>query len=216
MNVFSGHPLMIISCEDINIEKIKRSQVQDEDLATTNDILKITTDYKDYFLKSEILYKVVDDCVLLVVPKGNIRQLHAKGHFAVKKTKDLICREYLILKLVEKIKHHITNCVPFIVTNGKKGKHEGQLNPIPKEVPLKSCDVDFLGPLESTNKNYNHIFAVNDSFTKFCWLYPTKSTTTRDAISKLEQKKKCYVRKSHPGCIRSWFSIYVCGNSRVL
>lgn len=193
VDAFSRHPVMIISSEDSIIERIKRSQIQDEDLATIKDILKTTTNYKDYFFKGEILYKVVDDHELLVVPKGIerevIRQAHAKGHFAVKKTKDLICRDYFIPKLEQKIKHHIANCVPCIVTNRKKGKQEGQLNPIPKEeVPLKTYHVDFLGPLESTNKNYNHIFAVIDSFTKFCWLYPTKSTTARDAISKLEQQ----------------------------
>lgn len=54
-----------------------------------------------------------------------------------------------------------------------------------KSTPLKTYHIDFLGPLESTNKNYNHVFAVIDSFTKFCWLYPTKSTTAKDAITKL-------------------------------
>jgi len=43
-----------------------------------------------------------------------------------------------------------------------------------------------LGPLDSINKNYNHILAVIDGFTKFVWLYPTKSTTSKEIISKLQ------------------------------
>jgi len=49
---------------------------------------------------------------------------------------------------------------------------------------LHTYHVDHLGPLESTSKMYNHIFVVIDAFTKFCWLYPTRSTTTKEAIAK--------------------------------
>lgn len=52
--------------------------------------------------------------------------------------------------------------------------------------------IDYLGPLESTNKMYNHIFAVIDSFTKFCWLYPTKTTSSKDAISRLQMQSAIF------------------------
>lgn len=44
-----------------------------------------------------------------------------------------------------------------------------------------------MGPLPSTNKNYNHI--IIDSFSKFVWLYATKSTTSKEVINKLELQK---------------------------
>ena len=53
-------------------------------------------------------------------------------------------------------------------------------------MPLHTYHIDYLGPLESTNKSYNHIFAVIDAFTKFCWLYPTRTTSAKDAICKLQ------------------------------
>lgn len=53
------------------------------------------------------------------------------------------------------------------------------------DVPLHTYHVDHLGPLESTAKQYKHIFVVVDAFTKFCWLYPTKSTTTKEVIDRL-------------------------------
>ncbi|GFW52414.1 transposon Tf2-9 polyprotein [Trichonephila clavipes] len=43
-----------------------------------------------------------------------------------------------------------------------------------------------LGPLPSTNKNYNHNLSIIDAFTKFVWLYPVKSTSSRDALEKLK------------------------------
>ncbi|GFT13506.1 hypothetical protein TNCV_3829931 [Trichonephila clavipes] len=45
------------------------------------------------------------------------------------------------------------------------------------------------GPLPSTNKNYNHILSIIDAFTKFVWLYPVKSTSSRDALEKLKQQE---------------------------
>ncbi|GFV80944.1 hypothetical protein TNCV_2269281 [Trichonephila clavipes] len=58
-----------------------------------------------------------------------------------------------------------------------------------KNIPLSSYHIDFLGPLPSTNKNYNHILSIIDAFTKFVWLYPVKSTSSRDALEKLKQQE---------------------------
>ena len=75
------------------------------------------------------------------------------------------------------------------MANRKRGKQEGQLHSVPKEdVPLHTYHVDYLGPLESTSKVYKHIFAVIDSFTKFCWLYPTKTTSAKDAVTRLQMQ----------------------------
>lgn len=46
--------------------------------------------------------------------------------------------------------------------------------------------IDHLGPMPSTRKAYNHIFVIVDAFTKFVWLYPTKTTTADEVISKLK------------------------------
>ncbi|XP_058064691.1 uncharacterized protein LOC131214326, partial [Anopheles bellator] len=40
-------------------------------------------------------------------------------------------------------------------------------------------------PMPSTRKSYNYILTVIDAFTKFVWLFPTKSTTAEEAIRKL-------------------------------
>ena len=129
--------------------------------------------------------KIVNDKKLLVIPKGLhaeiVKRTHEKGLFGVRKTKELISKDRYIPKLEEKIQKHIQNCIPCIVTNRKLGKQEGELHPIHKEAePLHTYHVDHLWPLESISKNYKHIFVIFDAFTKFCWLYPTKSTATKD------------------------------------
>ncbi|GFW86231.1 hypothetical protein TNCV_4779431 [Trichonephila clavipes] len=96
-----------------------------------------------------------------------IKLAHEKGHFSSTKTEEILTKSV--------------------------GKKEGFLNPIPKEdVPLSTYHVDFIGPLPSTNKRYQHILTIIDAFTKFTWLYPVKSTTLEDALDKLKLQQKTF------------------------
>ncbi|GBM28154.1 Pro-Pol polyprotein, partial [Araneus ventricosus] len=52
--------------------------------------------------------------------------------------------------------------------------------------------VDFIGPLPSTNKKYQHILTIVDAFTKFTWLYPVRSTSAEDALDKLKVQQKTF------------------------
>lgn len=81
----------------------------------------------------------------------------------------------------------ISNCIECILCSKKEGKKEGFLYPINKEpVPLDTFHMDHLGPMPSTNKNYAHILAIIDAFTKFTWLFPVKSTTAAESLQKLK------------------------------
>lgn len=55
-------------------------------------------------------------------------------------------------------------------------------------VPLDTYYVDHLGPLANTGKMYNHLLVVVDAFSKFVWLYPTKSTGARKVVDKLKKQ----------------------------
>lgn len=45
-----------------------------------------------------------------------------------------------------------------------------------------------MGPLPSTKKSYVYIFAVVDAFSKFVWLYATKSTSAIEVIDRLKKQ----------------------------
>ena len=76
-----------------------------------------------------------------------------------------------------------------LVISAKSGKKEGFLNPIDKDDrPLVTYHLDHVGPLEATQKKYNHILVVVDGFSKFTWLYPTKSTNA-DAVVDIMKKQ---------------------------
>lgn len=125
--------------------------------------------------------------------KEIIRSAHGVGHFGIKKTVDLINKEYFIRNLVKKVEEFILNCVTCILASKRQGKQEGFLQPIDKvPLPLDTYHVDHLGPLTSTKKGYNYIFSVIDAFTKFVWIYPTKSTGVNEVLSKLKTQQAIF------------------------
>ncbi|GFU30159.1 hypothetical protein TNCV_603851 [Trichonephila clavipes] len=69
---------------------------------------------------------------------------------------------------------------------GSRMKHVDALSRYP------TYHVDFIGPLPSTNKSYQHIFTVVDAFTKFTWLYPVKTVSAESALEKLKQQQKTF------------------------
>lgn len=98
-----------------------------------------------------------------------------------------------------KIQQIINNCVRCLLAEKKYGKGEGLLQPIDKEDgPLETYHLDHLGPISSTKKNYAHILAVVDAFSKFVWLYPTRSTTSDKVITRLKKQAAMF---GNPRCI---------------
>ncbi|GFS54307.1 transposon Ty3-I Gag-Pol polyprotein [Trichonephila clavipes] len=52
--------------------------------------------------------------------------------------------------------------------------------------------VDHLGPLATTSKKYKHVFAVIDAFSKFTWLYPTRSTDAAKVTNRFENQRHVF------------------------
>ncbi|CAA9994248.1 unnamed protein product, partial [Nesidiocoris tenuis] len=195
VDALSRRPIMEVSSLGI-VSQVKRRQDEDGELLAIKEILK-TTSYQDYTMKDDVLYKFVKGRELLVIPSSMqesvIRQAHERGHFAAARTEKDLEQNYFIPGITKKVSDLISNCVPCILTKKKAGKQEGELRPIPKgDKPLETLHIDHLGPLESTSKMYKHILAVIDAFTKFVWLFPTKSTTTAEVIKKLEIRKEVF------------------------
>ncbi|GFT21546.1 transposon Tf2-6 polyprotein [Trichonephila clavipes] len=150
--------LVTIITSDTLTARLQRAQQEDENIQNLKSLIG-TNNATDFFIKNEILYKYVDGRELIAAPRDMqtelIKLAHEKGHFSSAKTEEILTK--------------------------RCRKKEGFLNPIPKEdVPLSTYHVDFIGPLPSTNKRYQHILTIIDAFTKFTWLYPVKSTTLED------------------------------------
>ncbi|GJQ71849.1 hypothetical protein Trydic_g11527 [Trypoxylus dichotomus] len=75
----------------------------------------------------------------------------------------------------------------------KNGKQEGFLNPIDKrDLPLETYDLDDVGLLQMTRKDYKYLLVIIDSFTKFVWIYPTKTVAIQEVVDKLSSLKQIF------------------------
>lgn len=146
-----------------------------------------------FALLNGILYKRVEGDLLLVVPKSMqsevILQVHERSHFGWRNTEYQIRAEYWFPELRAKVQRAVGNCIRCLLAERKQGRAEGFLRPLPKEDrPLETYHLDHLGPIPSTKKGYGHVLVVIDAFTKFVWLYPTKSTATGEVITRLSRQ----------------------------
>ena len=168
-------------------EQIKIAQYNDEGLNAICEILKAGS-YKDYWIDNGLLYK--GEQKQLVIPKSLekeiIKQVHSNGHFSVRKMKELITKDYYVKDLDRKLLDFVITCIPCLLATKKSGKQEGFLNPLEKDsIPLHTLHVDHIGPLTETKNQYNYILTVVDAFTKFTWIFPTKSTTSKETLEKI-------------------------------
>lgn len=158
--------------------------------------------YDDFYMQNGVLCK--DPLKeLIVIPvsmeKEIITLAHRQGHFGVKKTVDLIEREYFIPQVSEKVGNIVKSCLDCIMSDTKAGRKEGFLNVISKgDKPLTTYHIDHVGPMDLTKKLYNHILVVVDAFSKFVWLYPTKSTGSEEVIDRLQRQAEIF---GDPSCI---------------
>jgi len=112
-----------------------------------------------------------------------IRQAHEREHFSVAKTEALLSKEYWISHVRNKIQKIIRNCVPCILAE-EKTRQTGRISKSAKgKIPLDIYHIDHLRPLPSTKKGYNHIFLIVDAFSKFIWLYTTRTTNTPEVLN---------------------------------
>ena len=122
-----------------------------------------------------------------------IKRAHNNGHFGKRKMKELITKDYYMKNLDRKIEEVLVSCIPCLLATRKEGKQEGFLQPIDKEgLPLHTLHLDHVGPLTETRKQYNHILTMIDAFTKFVWLFPTRSTSSAEVLNKLQMHQQAF------------------------
>ena len=190
----SRFPVMVTS---VSTNRVIQAQKEDTHIQEIIQAIKKKPS-SEYSLTNNVLYRFVDGRYLLVVPEvlatGIIRQVHeSNGHFKSDKIETILKTQYDIPKLQEKLKFVVHTCVPCLISNKKRGKIEGLLMPIPKDdQPLQTIHADHLGPMTTTDKKYQYIFAIIDGFTKFGWLYPTKTTSSREVIEKMNMHRQIF------------------------
>lgn len=139
---------------------------------------------KNFTLIHGLVFRIYKDRNLFVVREiminNVIRIYHDEmGHVGIDKTVHGILGHYWFPNLKLKVRLHLENCVKCLSYSITAGKPEGELQILEKDVVhCKTLHIDHFGPLEITPQDYKYIFLIVDAFTKFVWLFLTKSTGT--------------------------------------
>lgn len=66
--------------------------------------------------------------------------------------------------------------------------HGLMTNPKKLDQPMHTLSIDLIGPLVKSYSGHIYILSVVDVFTKYCWLHPLKTATTRTVTSFIESE----------------------------
>lgn len=196
VDALSSNPTECLMVEEMTQNaleaQVKQAQTKDSELQKIIESVK-QSDQTEFTISNGVLYRRSQGALLLVIPKAMqqevILRAHERGHFGWRNTEYLLQQDCWFPRMRHKVQQVINNCVRCLLAERKYGKGESFLQPIDKgDKPLEIYHLDHLGPIPSTKKSYAHILAVVDAFSKFVWLYPTKSTTSDEVIKKLKKQ----------------------------
>ena len=194
VDALSRHPpeCYFVECNDGTLARVRRAQREDPEVRKW---MTKGEDERDngFHMQGGLLYRDESGAAKLVVPKALQKQIamkvHEHGHFSAPKTTAMIRRDFWMPGAKGVAEKVVRNCILCILADRKYGKQEGWLHPLEKgSAPLQSYHIDHAGPLTTTKKKYNHLLVVVDSFSKFVWLYPVKSTGSAEVIERLKRQ----------------------------
>lgn len=167
VDALSRFPVMVI--KDTVLALIKNEQDKEERLHAIKQLL-VKEPNKNYLVENDLLMRKIGDKTVVALPSSIhhkiIRKAHGNGHFGVKKIIETLQEEYYIPRLKEKAGSFVECCIPCVLSEKKKGKREGE--------PILKGDVPLNG------------------FSKFVWLYPTKTTNTKEVLDKLTMMQQIF------------------------
>lgn len=84
------------------------------------------------------------------------------------------------------IRKYVNSCLDCLYKRSQYGRPEGELHPIEKvPEPLHTVHVDHLGPFCKSRSGNNYLLLIVDSFTKFTWAVPVRTTKAGEVIKAL-------------------------------
>jgi hypothetical protein len=117
-----------------------------------------------------------------------IRRYHDElAHCGLEKTFQGIHETYWFPSMRKRIRDYIENCVTCLMADSSAHRFEGQMQiePLPKAL-FERIHVNHCGPLQETSDSHKYIFAVVDAYTRYTWLFATKSTGTKEVVNHLK------------------------------
>lgn len=171
--------------------ELEFGQLRDSKLKTIAEKLEFENDDK-FELIDGLVYRRGEDRPRFVIPdemvNNILRTYHDDmAHCGYDKTIQGICTNYWFPAIHKRVKDYVTNCITYLVANASTHTKEGEMQ-TNEEItsPFHTLYVDHFGPLTETKKGYKYILVIVDAFTRFSWLYATKSTSSKEVIEHLK------------------------------
>lgn len=172
--------------------ELEFKQLQDTRLKEIADNLEFGNNDK-FEMIDGLIYRKGEDRARFAVPDSMINNIirvyhDDMAHCGFEKTFRGIYDSYWFPSMRKRIRDYLENCVTCLFANPSSNRFEGQCqtdNPFPT-FPLELIHVDHFGPLQESLIGFKYIFAVIDAFTRYTWLFPTKTTNTREVCDRLD------------------------------
>lgn len=177
--------------ETMPIEReLEFRQLQDSQIKEIANHLEFA-DSERFELVDGLVYRRGDDRSRFFVPEGMVNNLikthhDEMAHCGVEKTYQGLFRSYWFPSMRKRIRDYIDGCVVCLMTNLSENRHESEMQEqeTPR-LPFQIVHTDHFGPLQESDGGYKFILLVIDAFTRFTWLFPTRSTGSKETIDNL-------------------------------
>lgn len=139
-----------------------------------------------------LVYRKGQDRSRFVVPESMINNIiriyhDDMAHAGVEKTFQGIHGVYWFPTMRKRVRNYIENCVTCLMANSSTNRFEGQSQiESPPKAPFEIIHIDHFGPLQESENNCKFVCVIVDAFTRFTWLFPTKTTNSREVCNHLK------------------------------
>jgi len=164
-------------------------QITDPKLKQISEDLEFNND--KFSLVNSLVYRKCGIDIKFAIPDAmiaSVLRVHHDdaGYCAKEKTYQSIAQNYWFPSMRKRTYDYVENCFKCIMANNSTNrfKKETSLYPLPT-VPIDTIHIDHFGPLQATEQRYKHVLVIVDAFSRYTWLHPVKSTTSRESIEHL-------------------------------
>jgi len=182
---------IVAFAEAMPLEKeLQYKQLQDPKFKELSSKLEREDHHKFEFLDG-LIFKKDPDKPRFAVPDSMINNIirvyhdNNMAHCGLEKTIKGIQTNYWFPSFRKKVQNYLNNCL-ILLTNSAAISREGELQIA--DTPSQSFQVfhiDHFGPIQGSSNSFKHILVVIDSFSRFTWLFLTKSTGSKETIKHL-------------------------------
>lgn len=173
---------------------IKEFQDDDAELMQIKDRLKSGEAIRPYSIRNAVLccqsrrggqWRIVVPKDLVPLLFKYFHESPVGGHLGVFKTREKIRQHFIWQGMDNQIRKYVRNCEICAQSKPNQNSRVGFLASKTVDQPLEKMYIDFVGPLPRSKEGNRFILVCIDAFTRFVWLIPTGSATTKIVIKKL-------------------------------